>query len=296
MKFSNLRIYRAKIEAEKLNDTDSFVNFRLTECPESELESYGWVNPLNLNTEHVAPHRIGKDCFFVAGREGKKLSAPEVKKQTDEYILSWESVIGRKLTKSERTEGKEDTVSMMTKNAYTSLSYTQAFYLADLGLLVIDASSDTKAEKFISLLRETLGGLSAEPVSTKDPIPEFLKRWVFGQTAPDDAELMDYVELSDGNKKAVFRNIDPESDAVAGIAGMNLSISKIGVLMEDKANFKLSDDFVFSSFKLDDVIITSREFETESAEHEADANAHMYAGALNEIIPEVAGWFGGLAE
>lgn len=196
MWFKNLQLYRFTLPfdltAEQL--TQALTDCAFTPCGSHDLSRFGWTPPLGKFGTELA-HTANGELLICATREEKIIPAAVVKQRLIQRAEAMEAEQGRKLRKKEREALKEEILHTLLPCAFSRTSQTLAWISPASGLLVVDASSASKADDLLALLRKSLGSLPVVPVAVKNPPEITMTEWLSEANLPASFTLEDEAEL-----------------------------------------------------------------------------------------------------
>lgn len=195
MWFKNLSVFRLTeaftLSPEELEQKLEPLSFR--PCGLHEETAMGWTAPIHKSTQLL--HSANGFMMVCAKKEERVLPPAVINEMTQERISEKEDQQGRKLSKKERTEIKDELIFELLPKAFTFSNKTYA-YIDPKGLwLIVDSASAKKAEDVLSLLRKSLGSLPAVPPNTINKPASVMTDWLFSQQLPDDIVIEDECEL-----------------------------------------------------------------------------------------------------
>jgi recombination associated protein RdgC len=165
-------------------------------CPTHSASSSGFVKPVGFENLVNVIEEYVLLCLQV---EERILPGEVVRKATDERVKELEEREARKIYRKERKQISEDLYMQFLPRAFTKQRRTHAVIDLKNNLIMIDASSPTKAEEFLNVLRSSIGSLPALPVSTNIPAEFGMTSWVSKSdkagAIPKDFSVGEYCKL-----------------------------------------------------------------------------------------------------
>jgi len=278
---------------------NSLVDHAFTPCASTELSHFGFVPALGKGSTALA-HESSGNILICARKEEKILPAAVIKDATDERIEWLEKEQGRKATKKEREQFKEDVIFSRLPQAFSRFTDTHAYINAELNLIVIDASSRGKAEDILALLRKALGTLPVTSFSPDTAPDETMTGWLSLSSAESAIggafSFGGRVELSaigDNAATARLNNENLYGDEVQAHLNDGKYVNKIGLEYAGTVNFVLCDDLSIKQLKFEDVIKEQND-DIDREDHIAllTADFALMAGETNRMIIDLLGEFG----
>jgi recombination associated protein RdgC len=301
MWFKNLRLYRMlqpfNLSEEELDAALQEKPFR--KCGSLEPSSLGWDSPLGRQSEKLA-HETGASIMVCVRQEEKLLPSAVVTELLEEKVAAIESAEGRPVGKRERTGMKEEIIHDLLPRALGRSSRTFAMIDRTSGWILVDAASANKAEKLISLLRETLGSLPVKPLEVNTAPAAILTEWVRDPVRHTDFRLLDSCELTDtdGDGGVVrCKGQDLASEEIQGHLDAGKQVTKLTLEWDERLAFSLESDLAIKRLKFLDLLQEqAADVATEDEIARFDVTFSLMSLELRRLIPRLLELFGGVAE
>jgi recombination associated protein RdgC len=256
-------------------------------------EAFGW-QPYEYGNEKHFAHYVDDFVFFKLNIKEKLIPAAVLNRETDKKVKKMEADGDRLLSKKERSQVKDEVYFELLPKAFVVESTIECYLDLKNNLIVVDTSSIPKAEKLLSFLRRTLGGLNCVPINTKNSINFTLTNWVTNEhIIPANLSLTGDYKLS-----------SPEGDKKAGMKGFaGFSTEQVSGLINDggqqviEASLQCNDDITFSfdeSFRIKSIGYTdSEEVDLEDAysikRRDCFITGKVISGLINIMIEAMGG-------
>ena len=297
MWFKNLHLFRLTSpfsrDAEELHGRLAEHAFR--PCASLELVSHGWVCPLGRHSEQLAHGANG--CLLVcARREEKILPAAAVRELVDEQIVAIEEQEARQVRRKERERIRDEVLHDLLPKALTRSRRTFGYVSVADGLLVVDASSAKAAEEFVSLLRQSLGSLPAQPCVTRNAPSAVLTGWLADQP-PADITLGDEYELREAGEDGAIlrcRRQDPEAEEIQTHLRSGKHAVKLAIAWNDRLSCLVDSALGIRRLRFSGLVEEERA--GVAADDEAsrlDADFSLMTMELSQFVPRLLELFGG---
>ena len=204
--FKNLLLYRlgADWSATVAQIDEALGAARFAECGITQARSAGWVAP--RGDEHGALiEAIQGQWLLQLMVEQKMVPGAVVKRQVDALAAQVEKQTGRKPGKKQRNELKDQALLDLLPMAFTKRAGVKVWIAPAERLLVIDASSASRADEVLTALSQALPGLSAVLVNTAVSPAACMAEWLVSGEAPAGFTIDRDCELkaADGEKPVV---------------------------------------------------------------------------------------------
>lgn len=265
---------------------------------DADARRIGWTPPAGRLGGGQFIHEIQGQRLISALRQERLLPASVVKEFVDDEVAEIEASEGRKVTRKEKTALKERITEELMPRAFVRSHKIDLWWDTKRNLIGINASSRSRAEDVLDLLRETLGSLKATPLSSQTLPIRAMTTWL-GDTAsrPADMQIGDQVELKAKGDDGVLRarQVDLDSDEMQQLLESGRQASKMAITLEGQLSFVMHDDLALKSLRFGDALIE----EADHADDGDDALARLetdfviMAGALGQAVDRILEWLGG---
>ena len=260
----------------------------------SQLLRTGFVSAIGKHGKSLT-HSASGNALMCMREESKILPSPYIKNLVNERIDLLKTEHGRKATKKEREQLKEDVIAELLPQAFTRTVDTQAYINAENNTIVINTSSRSKAEDFLSLLRSALGGLPVTSVTLNKDASETMTGWL-GSTPigsffilGDEAELHEPGDESPITKVKQQDLLGPE---VSLLLESDARVTKVSLDYAGLASFVLHDDLSIKRIKFSDIISDqNNDIDCDDYVVRIDADFTLMTSELNEMITDLHGEF-----
>ncbi|EHA16312.1 recombination-associated protein RdgC [Halomonas sp. HAL1] len=300
MWFKHLHLYRLHDAPELSSDAlaSALQEHAAKPLGNADARRLGWTAPAGRMGGGQLVHEIQSHRLLSALRQERLLPASVVKEEVDELVADIEASESRKVTRKEKTAFKEQVTENLLPRAFVRSQKIDLWWDTKGQMIGINASSRTRAEDILDLLRETLGSLKVTPLSSQTLPIRAMTTWL-GDVAsrPADLQLGDQVELKAKGDDGVLRarQVDLDSDEIQQLLESGRQASKLAVSLEGRLSFMLHDDLALKSLRFGDALIE----EADHADDGDDALARLetdfilMAQALSTDIPRLIEWLGG---
>ncbi len=309
MWYKNLRIYQITRDIE-VNDTElqaALLSRAFAPCNKHQAESAGWISPLVDNLtfdEEAIPELLfekqGTNIGFKLRIQEKVLPASVVREVVEERAHSREIAEGRKIFLREKRQLKDEIIAEMLPRAFHRSSHIKGFWDLQRNMLLIDASSASKAEKFLRILRESLGSLPVIPLECKVSPAATMTSWI--QTGLDNNQLFvaDECELRATDEEAALVRLkrqDLSAEEVQAHLNAGKQVIKLRLNWRNAIEATLTEEGTLQRLKFSDSI---KELDGSYTKEEAlQRHAHEFAVMVTEItayIDTIISALGGLTK
>nr|WP_298248666.1 recombination-associated protein RdgC [uncultured Halomonas sp.] len=259
----------------------------------------GWTFP-GGRADTARLHELQGQRLLSALRQERLLPASVVKEEVDERAADVEAREGRKLRRQEKITLKEQVVEELLPRAFVRSQKIDLWWDTRRRLIGINASSRSRAEELLDLLRETLGTLKVTPLATQVMPMRAMTQWLVDPASrPADLVMGDQVELKAKGDDGVLRarQVDLDSDEIQQLLESGRQASKLAVEVEGRLSFVLHDDLALKSLRFGDALIdeANASDDGDDALLRLDTDFVLMAQALGENTERLIAWLGGEA-
>lgn len=293
--FKNLTVYRigpdwsaTAAEIEVVLGKQRFV-----ECGATQQKSSGWVEPRG---EENAPliEVIEGQWLLKLKTEQRVVPGAVIKKRTEEIAARIEEQTGRKPGKKQIKELKEQALHELLPLAFTKESTTRVWIDTQERLLMLDTSSQSKADEVVTLLIQALDGLSLSLLQTQMSPAAAMTHWLGTGEAPYNFTIDRECELkSQDEMKSVVRysrhNLDTDEVKQHIVSGK--VPTRVALTWRERVSFTFSESMSLKKVAFLDVV-----FEGAVAVDRGetfDADVAIATGELSQLIPDLLEALGG---
>ena len=255
MWFKNLKIFTISqpldYTAEDLSDKLS--EFPFTPCGSQETGSQGWTSPLGAKDHWV--HSANGCHWLTLKTQERLLPGAVVNAELEERIADIEAETGSPVPKKAKSELKQEIKQRLLPQAFCRNSFIHGVVCPAENLVLVDASSDAKAENFLASLRKVLGSLPVLPLARRSASAE-LTTWVTDQPAQGFEVLQD-AEISSLDEEGGtirFKGVDLGADEVLAHIKDGNMVSKLGIQWGESMTAVIEEDLSVKRLKFTDVI------------------------------------------
>ncbi len=265
-------------------------------CGSHEESTFGWTSPLGKSSAQLV-HSSNGFLMVCGKKEERVLPASVVNEMTQEKIAETEEQQGRKLSKKERTDIKDELIFELLPRAFTFSNKTYAYIDPKGGWLVVDAASVKKAEDLLSSLRKCLGSLPAVPLNTIEKPAKVMTEWLINNQAPDDITIEDECELRAPEEEGGIvrcKRHDLSLPEIKNHLDTGKEVIKLAVSWADRLAFVIDETLAVKRLKFLDLIQDQvTDIETNSEAEQFDVDFSIMSLELANFLPRLLDLFGG---
>ncbi len=298
MWFNNVQLYRftqpfthnAQELSEKLQ------KFSFKPCGKLQPASYGWVPPLGKHGLDLI-HETSGSIMICARKEEKILPASVVREFVEEKVAEIEEAQARKLRRKEKETIKDEVMQDLLPRAFLRSNRTFAYIAPRDNMLLVNASSQKKAEELLVYLRRSIGSLPVIPAALVNAPASIMTQWVSGEDVPVDFLINDECELHDSDEDGGIircKRQDLEAEEIQAHIAAGKQVVKLSVTWQETLSCIISEDFSINRLKFSDEVLDQADSEgADDYASQFDEDFSIMALELKRFIPRLIEVFGG---
>ncbi|MFT4243430.1 MAG: recombination-associated protein RdgC [Acidovorax sp.] len=294
--FKNMIVYRIapgwQVDLAQVEEALSKAPF--VECGATQEKSVGWVPPRG-EAHGPLVESVGGQWVLRFMAESKVLPGSVLARKVKEKAAQIEQQTGRKPGKKETRELKDEAKLDLLPMAFTKQGSMWVWIDREARTLVLDTSSQGRADEVVTLLVESLPGLSVALINTQTSPQAAMAHWLKEQEPPVGFTVDRECELkSASEEKAVVRYarhpLDIE-EVQAHIAAGKLP-TKLALTWDDRVSFMLTEGLQLKKVAFLDTVFEG----TKADDGGFDTDVAIATGELCKLIPDLIEALGGEPE
>ncbi len=285
--FKNLTIYRISGQVVTLNQLEAALQKApFVECGATQEKSAGWVPPRG-EAHGALVESINGQWIARLMIETKTVPGDALARKVKEKAERIEQETGRKPGKKETRELKEEARLDLLPMAFTKRATTWVWIDPLARALVIDTSSQARADEVArSLVEQLPAGFALALLNTKTAPQAAMAHWLNEQEPPEGFTVDRECELkSQGEDKSVVRyanhplDIQEVLDHIKG----GLLPTRLALTWDGRVSFTLTQQLQVKGIRFLDSV-----FESQQADEGGfDADMAIATGELGKLIPDL---------
>ena len=267
---------------------------RFRDCGATQEKSVGWSEPRG-EKHGMLVESVGGQLIMRLTMESKVLPSSVVKRRADEKIEKIEEATGRKISRMEKKDIREETLLDLLPKAFTRISNTFVWIDPGKRLLMIDASGQTKADEVVAVLLRSLDGLVITPIQTNAAPATQMTAWLMSHEAPGRFDVDRECELkATDDSQAVVRYSKHmlNNEEVRKHLQNNKMPTRLALIWNGRVSFVLNDEAQIKKIKFLDGVFDVTEAQ-DKADDRFDADVAIVTVELGKLIPEMIDALGG---
>ncbi|PIF28117.1 recombination associated protein RdgC [Acidovorax sp. 56] len=294
--FKNLIVYRIAPgwQADLTQVEEALAKSPFMECGATQEQSLGWVPP--RGDQHGAmAESVGGQWILRFMVESKVLPGSVLNRKVKEKAARIEQETGRKPGKKESKELKDEAKLDLLPMAFTKQGSMWVWIDTESRLLVLDTGSQGRADEVVSLLVESLPGLSVSLLNTQTSPQAAMAHWLLEQEPPVGFSIDRECELKSADEsKAVVRYARHPLDIeeVQQHIQQGKLPTKLALTWDDRVSFMLTEGLQVRKLSFLDTVFEG----TKADDGGFDTDVAIATGELVKLIPDLIEALGGEAE
>ena len=258
MWFKNIKAFQIT-QPLSLNDDDlqsALHEHQFRPCGNQDTATMGFSSPFgSAGSVDMLFHKVSERYWITLKKQEKILPATVVNAELAEKVAQIEQETGSPVGKKAQSELKQEIMFKLLPQAFTKNTFTHGFISIPEKLVVVDASSDGKAEAFLAMVRKAITSLPVVPLA-RGSLQSELTHWLT-EGAPDNITLLEEAELkSTDDMESVIRckNQPLDSEEITLHLDSGKLVQKVGFEYADTLTAVIAEDGSFKRVKFKDRI------------------------------------------
>ena len=284
--FKNLIVYRIASgwSMDITQVEEALAKTPFLECGATQAKSSGWVPPRGEENGALA-ESVGGQWVLRLMTETKSVPGSVLARRVKEKADRIEKETGRKPGKKESKELKDEAMLDLLPMAFAKQASTWVWVDPRSLTLVLDTSSQGRADEVVSLLVEALQGLSVSLINTQTSPQAAMAHWLKEQEPPVGFTVDRECELkSAGESKAVVkygRHPLDIAEVQAHIDAGKLP-TRLAMTWDDRVSFMLTEGMQIKKLEFLYTV-----FDGKADDGGFDADVAIATGELCRLLPDL---------
>lgn len=259
------------------------------DCGQQERKSDGFTSPCDHAIDNLI-HNISGFQLICWETQERVLPGYAVKDALKARCQDYEFKNGHPPGSGARKELKDLVILELLPNAF--VRKRQTFAAMGNGFLIVDTSSQSRADDFMEALKLAIGQFPFFPAKTTIPPAAVMGKWVsdfppVGITVDRDAVM----ELPTGETPSIKISRADLSDAGAvDRLGDGYKLKKLGMTYMGSMSFCLDDQFRLSKIRMTETTEGDEQDSAASFDAEITLSTHYIVRLLNDLASRMGGW------
>ena len=260
-------------------------------CGATQEKSVGWVPPRG-DDHGVMVESVGGQWIMRLMTESKMLPASVLNRRLGEKLAEIEAKEGRKPGKKEKQDLKDECKLDLLPMAFTKQGGLWVWLDPQARLLVLDTSSQGRADEVITMLVEAAPGFAVALIDTQTSPQAAMAHWLHSQEAPAGFTVDRECELKSADEaKAVVRYSRHalDIDEIREHIDQGKLPTKLALTWDDRVSFVLTEGLQLKKVALLEVVMEGQSQDDGGF----DADVAIATGEFSLLIPELIAALGG---
>ena len=298
MFFKSLMIYQATvpIQAVLIVLEEKLDGFPFKQCTPMQTNSTGFVpvgsdnGPLFLDCP---------DFAMVAIKHQKKtIPSSGLGEMVDDRVKEIEEAQGRKVYRKERLTIKDELVSKLLPTTVPTSEIIYVIFDKKTDMLMLNVSSDSKADVAVMLLRETAGSMPIMRPEVNNSPSFTMTNWLRGteQELFKVGSSCEFKDPSDGGAVHQVKDEDLFSESATMLLDEGKMVGKLALTFDEQVSFVLIDQGCLKRLRFSNDLIKENDDFSEEDGTRFDADVALMIPTLRSLIENIGVAFGGWFE
>jgi len=255
MWFKQLQLYRLSSTIDRCQLQQQLAKRAFIGATALEANAVGWVAPNRYQPQDYV-YAAENSWLIAMHSEEKILPSSVVKHFTDERVAEIEASEARPVGRKERREIQGEIAEQLLARAFSRYQTIHAIIDVEQGYLWLNQTSNSKTERFLKLLRESVSAIRIEPIKTRtSPIVAMTEYLAGGAPWPYQLED-DCVLRANDNSEAEIRckRHDLGTDEIRQHLKTGKQVVQLGLNWENKVAFVLNEQLQLKRLSFFDVV------------------------------------------
>jgi len=256
-------------------------------CGSQDVATMGFASPFSQAGKSGTMFHVVQQRYWITVKKQEKiLPAAVINAELEEMVTKIEMETGSPVGKKAKADLKQEIQTKLLPQAFTKNSYTHGFISLPDNVVIIDASSDGKAEAFLALVRKAIGSLPVVPLA-RHSLQSELTHWVTDAT-PDGVELLEEAEFKstdDAGSVIRCKNQPLDSDEITIHLDAGKLVQKVAFEYQDTLTAIIAEDGSIKRIKFTDRIKEETEdVPKDQVEARLDAEFALMSAELSQFV------------
>jgi len=290
MWFKNIQIFQLHFSINSSPNVlaEKIEPYAFNPCLPSMPSSMGWISP--IDEDHSPLTRGLNGCIMICLQiEEKILPASVIAQTLKEKLKHIQITEGRKVGQKDKLAFKDEVTHTLLPRAFSKLTRIYGYVDTRNKWLIVNSTSPSKVELFISHFKKSLGDdITAMEVVKPSSI---VTQWLKNKNYPQEFSIEKSCVLQDPNEQNRVIRCQQQDLFAASIQSLvkdGCEAIQIGLCWHDKINFVMTENFFLRNIRLADDDIAEIQDQMESKQQKFDANfimmTEMFAALINDLL------------
>lgn len=264
-------------------------------CAGLDWFSSGFV-PVAGHADKLLYTLAGKSMLKLK-REDKVLPGSVIRDAVDKKVAETEAAEHRKVGRKEKIQLKEQITDDLLPRAFTRASAVSGYLDTARGYLMVSSSTSSKAEDFVSTLRECLPPFPASLPRTVVSPHALMTDWLAAGEASHGFELDSECTMADSSENGAIikaQRQDLTADEIRDHIQTGKQVVELGLIYRERIRFVLTDKLQLKRLQFLDVLQEEASQAGDDLASLFDATFLLMSEELGELVDDLVAALGGL--
>lgn len=241
----------------------------------------------------------GHQLLLKLKREDKVLPGGVIRDALDKKVAEIEASQLRKPGRKEKIQLKEQITDDLLPRAFTRASAVSGYLDMSRGWLMVSSSTSSKAENFVSTLRECLPPFPCALPRTVLSPHSVMTDWLAAGEASNGFELDSEATMQDSSENGAIIKVkrqDLTADEIREHIQTGKQVTELGLIYRERIRFVLTDKLQLKRLQFLDVIQEEASQAGDDLAALFDATFLLMSEELGELVNDLVAALGGLDE
>lgn len=260
---------------------------RCQPCGSQTPRTEGFVPPLKGQSQMV--YAADGFLYFTYQETARLLPGPVIRELLDEKVAHIEEEEGRKVSRKEKAEIKEQLTFELMPRAFTRSRRTSVLFDSERNRWLVDVSSANRAEEVMACLRKALGSLPlAYPAANTAPHSRY-SHWLQERgSVPEGYTLGDRCELKgvkDEGAAVRFTAVDLGQAEILAHLDTGMVVTRLNLAWQDALELDVNDSLEIKRVRPLDVLRENLDaLDADDAVAELQAQISLQGNTLRDAL------------
>jgi recombination associated protein RdgC len=297
MFLKNAQIYKLsdKFELIRSELDEKLMKHHFSPCGQQQPVSIGWVPPVEGGVEMTVMNE--GNFLMCMKRQERLLPSSVVSEVLQEKVESIRINEDRRVGSKERQTLKDEVIFSLLPKAFVRTTRHYLYIDTNKGFVVVDSSSDSRADEITSFLRECLGSLPATLMQSHCQPAALLTSWLNDQDKiPSDWELLPEIEFINSQNtdiKVKLKNLELDEEIIRAHINQGARVQSIRFNWNDRITAKINAKAQLKTIRFSDALSEqAMEQSGDDKQSQFQATFIIMCSEINRLIADMVKLFG----
>jgi recombination associated protein RdgC len=260
-------------------------------CGASQEVSSGWVPPRGEENGALL-EVIGGQWIIKMMVETKKVPSQVLKRMVEEKVKAIEASTGRKPGKKEKRDIADDAKLELLPMAFATRGAVLIWIDPQAGTLLLDASTQSKADQVMTMLVKALEGIEVALITTQMSPSAAMAHWLVSKEPPQSFSVDRECKLkaADESKAVVkYGNHSLDIDEVANHIEQGKVPMELALTWSDRISLVITSTMSLKKITFLDAVFDGKD----QTSADFDGDVAISTGELKKMLPDLLDALGG---